>query len=186
MHDPGLAAHRGERFLIRLDAVATESVVLGEHRDLRVLRRGKGCSDHVLRRVAPGAEDITVPLVPGDRVGHRRLDQQDFLVFFRDREHRQRRGRRRRPDGDVGLVVAERRSQRRLRHIRLDLVVLLDHYDPATENLHLAARGVLQAQHESGLGLFAVGFQCSGLAVDVRDPDFIRLREPGRRERSKR
>ena len=61
--------------------------------------------DRVLRGVAAGAEDVAVPLVAGDVVGHRRLHDQDLLALLGDGQHRERGGRRRRTDRNVDLVV---------------------------------------------------------------------------------
>jgi len=64
-----------------------------------------GVGDRVLRGIAAGAEDVPVPLLAGNLVCDRRLDDQDLLVFLGDRKVGQRRGRRGRADGDIGLVV---------------------------------------------------------------------------------
>src|SRR5205814_10148056 len=76
----------GERLLEGGDAVAAEGVVLRQrrHGDALLADRDR-VRDRVLRRVARGAEDVAIPLVAGDLVGHRRLDQQNFLVLFGDR-----------------------------------------------------------------------------------------------------
>src|SRR4029450_11457170 len=78
-----------ERVLERLDAVATERVVLRHRRDRDVaLVERDRVRDRVLRAVAAGAEDVLVPLVAGDRVGDRGLDVGDFLVFLGHRQAR--------------------------------------------------------------------------------------------------
>jgi hypothetical protein len=97
--------------------------------DTPVLVQRHGVGDRVLRAVAAGAEDVLVPLVAGDRVGHGRLDQQDLLVFLGDRQHGQRDAGRRRADGEVDLVVGVGGGQQRLAQVGLALVVLLDHDD---------------------------------------------------------
>src|SRR6185312_13741418 len=112
--------------LERLDAVAAEGVVLRERAERRAGDVGRDrVGDRVLRAVAAGAEDVLVPLVAGDRVGDRGLDEQDLLVLLGDRQHRQRDTGRRRPDGEVGLVVAVRRREQALADVGLALVVLL-------------------------------------------------------------
>jgi hypothetical protein len=84
----------GQRLPERRDAVAAEGVVLRQRRDMDAgLADRHRVRDRVLRRVAAGAEDVAVPLVAGDLVGHRRLDDQDLLVFFGDRQHGDRRRR---------------------------------------------------------------------------------------------
>ncbi len=176
-----------ERVLERLDAVAAERVVLGQRgdRDVVLVER-HGVGDRVLRAVAAGAEDVLVPLVAGDRVGDRRLDQQDLLVLLGHRQQRQRDARRRRADGDVGLVVAVGGREQALADVGLALVVLLDHDDLLAGDGHRAAGGVVEAHHEAGLRLLAVGLERPGLAVDVGDADLaLRLRERRRRERER-
>jgi hypothetical protein len=90
---------------------------------------GHGVADGVLAAVAAGAEDVLVPLVAGDGVGHGGLDQQDLFVFLGHGQHGQRHARRRGADGDVGLVVRVGGGQQALAQVGLALVVFLDHHD---------------------------------------------------------
>ena len=160
-----------------LDAVAAEGVVLRQGGDRHaVLVERDGVGDRVLRAVAAGAEDVLVPLVAGDRVGDRGLDQQDLLVFLGDRQQRQRDARGRRADRDVGLVVAVGGGEQALADVGLALVVLLDHDDLLAGDHHRAAGRVVEAHHQAGLRLLAVGLERAGLAVDVGDADLLALR----------
>jgi hypothetical protein len=143
-----------------LHAVAAEGVVLRQRGDGHAgLVDRHRVGDRVLRAVAAGAEDVLVPLVAGDRVGHGGLDQQDLLVFLGHRQHGQRDARSGRADGQVGLVVGIGGGQQRLAQVRLALVVLLDDHELLAVDHHRAAGGVVQAHHQAGLGLLAVGLQ---------------------------
>src|SRR3546814_17785452 len=73
---------------------------------LALLREGGGGGIGILGRVARGAEDILVPLFAGDGVGHRRLDDQDLLVFLGDRQHGARPARAGGADGELDVIVA--------------------------------------------------------------------------------
>ena len=178
-----------ERVLERLDAVAAERVVLRQRRDRHaVVVDRRRVRDRVLRAVAAGAEDVAVPLLAGDRVGDRGLDQQDLLVLLGDRQQRQRDARRRRADRDVGLVVAVGGREQALADVGLALVVLLDDDDLLAGDGHRPAGGVVEAHHEAGLRLLAVRLERAGLAVDVGDADLAlalrhRQRRSERRER---
>jgi len=78
-----------------LDAVPAERVVLrqGGDRDTVLIERDS-VGDRILRRIAPGAEDVAIPLLAGNLIRDRRLDDQDFLVFLGDRQVRKGGGRR--------------------------------------------------------------------------------------------
>ena len=171
-----LGAGRGQRRLEGGHAVAAEGVVLrqgGDHHAGLAQRHRVG--DGVLRRVAPGAEDVAVPVGAGDAIGHRRLDQQDLLVLGGHRQHGQRHARVHRADGQRHVVVAVGLGQHRAADVGLGLRVLLDHHDLAAEDFHLAAGGVFEPHHEADVGLLGVGLERAGLVVDVRDPDVLRL-----------
>jgi len=120
------------------------------------------------------------PVRNGDAVGHGRLHQQDLLVLLGHRQHGQRHRAGGGADGDVDLVVGVGRGQRRLAHVGLALVVLLDHHQLAAGHGHGAAGGVLQAHVEAHDGLLGVGFQRAGLAGDEGDLHVLAgLRERG-------
>jgi hypothetical protein len=73
-----------------------------------------------------------------------------------------------------------RRREQALADVGLALVVLLDHDDLLAGDRHRAAGRVVEAHHQAGLGLLAVGLERAGLAVDVRDADLaLGLRERG-------
>ena len=171
-----------DRILERLDAVAAEGVVLrqGGQRHAGFVHRHR-VRDRILRTVASGAEDVLVPLLAGDRIGHRRLDQQDLLVLFGHRQHGQRHAGGGRADSQIGLVVGVGGCQQGLAQIGLALVVLLDHHEFLAGHHHGAAGRVVETHHEAGRGLLAVGFERPGLAVDMGDPDFLGLRQCQRR-----
>ena len=125
--------------------------------------------DRVLRGVARGAEDVAVPLVAGDLVGDRRLDDQDLLALLGDGQHRERRGRRGRADRERDAVVLVGFGERGLGDVGLALVVLGDDDDLAPVDRHRALGGVFEAHAQAGLGLLGVGLERAGLAVDQRD-----------------
>ncbi len=163
-----------QRVLERLHAVAAEGVVGadgGDGHSILIDRRRVG--DRILRGIASGAEDIAVPFVARDRIGHGRLDDQDLLVFLGYRQHRQRHAGRGRADGDVGLVVLERRLEQGLAYVGLALVVFQQHYDLVAVDLHRAAGRVIEAQHEAGLGLLGIGFEEPGLVGDQGNFDIF-------------
>ncbi len=169
VHDLGLGADGRQRGLHRGDAVLAEGIVLGERGDADVLvLQGRGGGQRVLRGVARGAEDVAVPLLAGDLVGHGRLDDQQLLVLLGDRQHGERAGRAGGADGDVDLVVAIGLLERGLGEVGLELVVLQDDLDLAAVDFHRALGRVFEAQHEAGLGLTRIGFERTGLAVDQR------------------
>ena len=170
VHDLGVL----ERNFEGLHAVAAEGVVVGQGGDngARCSRSAAALAGGVLRAAAPGAEDVLVPLVAGDRIGHGRLDQQDLLVLLGHRQHGQRDRRCGRADGDVDLVVTIGRGQRGLAHIRLALIVLLDDHQLLAGHHHRAAGGVVQAHVEADDGLLSIGLQRAGLAGDDGDLDF--------------
>ncbi|MNZ91692.1 hypothetical protein D3C78_1106860 [compost metagenome] len=169
-----------DRILEGLDAVAAEGVVLRQRGDCHARAvNGDGIADRILAGIAAGTEDVLVPLVTGDRVGHGRLDQQDLLVLLGHGQHGQRHARSAGPHGDVGLVIRVGRGQLALAQIGLALVVFLYHHQLLAGHRHAAARGVFQAHHQAGLGLLAIGLERAGLAVDVGNADFARLREGG-------
>ena len=101
-------------------------------------------------------------------------DQQDLLVLFRHRQHGQPHRRGRRANGDVHLVIAIGSGQQVLAQIGLALVVFFNDNDLAARHLHGSAGGMVQPHHQAGLGLFAIGFEGAGLAVDVGDADLAR------------
>ena len=66
--------------------VLAEGVVLGDGGDLTPgLGHGQGIGDGVLARVPARAEDVAVPRLARDAVGHRRLDDEDLLELLRPR-----------------------------------------------------------------------------------------------------
>ena len=70
--------------LVGGDAVAAEGVVLGDGGDGHAgLGHGQRVGDGVLPRVPAGAEDVAVPVLAGDAVGHGGLDDQDLLELLR-------------------------------------------------------------------------------------------------------
>src|ERR1017187_4093273 len=161
--------------LERRDEVAAERVVLRERRDVHAgLVEGDGVRDRVLRGIPAGPEDVAVPLVAGDRVGHGRLDDEDLLVLLGHRQHRERDARARRPDSEVGLVVREGRRELGLAHVGLALAVLLDHDQLVAVDHHRAAGPVFQTHHQTGLGLLGIGLERPRLVVDVGDLDVLR------------
>ena len=172
-----------ERVLEGLHAIAAEGIVLRQrrHRHARLVD-GHGVGDGVLAAVAAGAEDVLVPLVAGDGVGHGGLHQQDLLVFLGHGQQGQGHAAGGGADGDVGLVVRVGRGQQALAQVRLALVVLLDHDELLAIDGHAAAGGVVQAHHQAGLGLLAIGLQRTRLAVHVGNADFTGLRERGGRK----
>ena len=127
----------------------------------------------VLRAVAAGAEDVFVPLVTGDGVGHSGLYQQDFFVFFGHWQHGQGYGGGCGAHGQIGFVVAVSGGQQALAQVRLALVVFFNHDQLFASDHHGAAGGVVQAHHETGGGLLAIGLQRAGFAVNVGDLDFF-------------
>ncbi len=170
VHDLGLGADGGQRVLERGHAVLAEGVILGERGDADVLvLQGRRAGQRILGRVARGAEDVAVPLVAGDLVGHGGLDDQELLVLLGNRQHGERRGRRGGADGDVDLVVAIGLLEGGLGEVGLELVVLQDDLDLAAVDFHRALGRVVQAEHEAGLGLARIGLERAGLAVDQGD-----------------
>ena len=160
--------------LERLDEVLAKGVVLGQGGDVHALLvQGHCIRDRVLGGIAPSAEDVTVPLVAGNGIGHGRLHQQDLLVFLRHGQHGQGHPRTRRPDREIGLVVGEGGGQLGLAHIGLALAVLLDHDQLVAVHLHRAASGVVQAHHQAGLGLPGVGLERPRLVVDMGNLDVL-------------
>ncbi len=84
-----------QRLLEGGDAVAAKRIVLGQRRNRDALLADRDrVGDRVLRGITAGAEDVSIPLLAGNLVRDRRLDDQDLLVFLGDREVRQGRGRR--------------------------------------------------------------------------------------------
>ena len=160
----------GQRRLEGRDAVAPEGVVLRQRRDrhARLADRDR-VRDRILRGVAAGAEDVAVPLVAGDLVGDRRLDDQDLLALLGDRQHRERGGRRGRADRERDAVVLIGFGERGLGQVGLALVVLGDEHDLAPVDRHRALGGVFEAEAQAGLGLLGIGLERAGLAVDQRD-----------------
>ena len=141
-----------------------------------------GVADGVLAAVAAGAEDVLVPLVASDGISRSGLYQQDLFVFLGHGQQRQRHAGRRGPHGDIGLVIRVGRCQQALAQVGLALVVPLDHHDFFAVDGHGAAGGVVQAHHQAGLRLLAIGFERTGLAVNVGYADFTRLAEYGGRQ----
>ena len=129
-----------------------------------------------------GAKNVFVPLVARDGVGHSGLHQQNLFVFLGHGQHGKRNARRRGAHGDVCLVVRVGGGQQALAQVGLALVVPLDHHDFFAVDGHGAAGGVVQAHHQAGLRLLAIGFERAGLAVNVGYADFARLAEYGGRQ----
>jgi hypothetical protein len=130
--------------------------------------------------VTPGlpiATAFEIPLLAGNLICDRRLDDQDLLVFLGHRQVRQRRGRRGRADRDIDLVVLIGLGECRLGQIRLALVVLGDDDDLAAVDGHGALGGVFQAHAQAGFGLLGVSLQRAGFSVDQADLQVIRLRD---------
>jgi hypothetical protein len=152
-----------QRLLERRDTVAPERVVLRERRDQHVAlaERHRG-RQRVLGGVARRAEDVAVPFVAGDGIGDRRLHDEELLILFGYRQHRQRRARGRRTDGERHLVVGIGLFEQRLREIGLALIVLGEDHDLAAVHRHRAAGQKFEAEHQAGLGLLGVGFQRPG------------------------
>lgn len=164
----------GECLLEGGDAVAAEGIVLRQrcNGDALLADRDR-IRDRVLRGVARGAEDVAIPLLAGNLVRDRRLDDQDLLVLLGDRENGKRCGRRCRADRDIGLVVLIGFRERGLGEIGLALVVLGDDDDLAAVERHGALGGVFKTHLQAGLGLLGVGLERTGLAVDQRDLEVV-------------
>jgi hypothetical protein len=81
------------------------------------------------------------------------------------------------PTARSDLLVGVGGGQQALGHVRLELVVLLDHDDLLACHLHRAAGGVVQAHLEAGDRLLGVGLQRAGLAGDDGDLHFFGLAE---------
>ena len=113
-----------------------------------------------------GAEDVAVPLLAGDRIGDRRLDDQHLAVLLGHRQHRESRGETSGADGEIDLVVVIGLLQQRLGEIGLQLIVLDDHVDLAAADRHRALGEVFEPHHEAGFGLLGVSLERSGLAGD--------------------
>src|SRR6185295_15584608 len=72
-----------QRFLEGGDAVTAECVVLRQGGDGDALLADRDrVGDRVLRRIASGAENVSVPLLAGNLVRDGGLDDQDLLVFL--------------------------------------------------------------------------------------------------------
>ena len=163
------------------DAVAAKGVILRQRgHDHPFLPQRHRVRDRVLAGIAPGAEDVAVPFAAGDRIGHGGFDDQDALVFFGHGQHRQRDARTGRPDGDMRAVIAEGLRQQGAAQIGAKLAVIFHDADRLAVDLHRAAGGVFQPQHQAGLGLGGIGLQRAGAVVDMGDAD---LGHDGRRQR---
>jgi hypothetical protein len=100
-------------------------------------------------------------------------------VLLGDRQHGDRRGQRRRADGDVGAVVLISLSERAFGEVRLALVVLNDDDDLAPVDFHRPLSGVFEAKLKTCLGLLGVGLQGTGQPVDEGDLEGVGARAPG-------
>jgi hypothetical protein len=106
--------------------------------------------------VRAGPEHVAVPVLPGDAVGHRRLDDQHLLELGGHRQHRDGRCAGRRAHHQVHLVVGVELGDLLLRHVGLELVVLLEDLDLAPQQLLLPRGRVLEAQVEAAPHLLGV------------------------------
>ena len=70
--------------------------------------------DRILRAVAPRPKNIFIPLFARDGISHSRLDQQDFFVFFSDRQHGQCNWRGGGPHRHIRFVITISRRQQAL------------------------------------------------------------------------
>jgi hypothetical protein len=130
------------------------------------------------------AEDVPVPVRPGDGIGHRRLDDQQALEFLGDRKHGECDARRDVSHGDRGVVVAIGFGQQRAAEFGTKLRVLLDDDEASPVDLHRAVRGVFQPEQQTVMRLFRIGFECARLAIDMGDGDVLRPRRSERAHRS--
>ena len=158
--------------LVGGDPVASKGVVLGDRGDQHPgLGDREGVRDRVLPRVPAGPEDVAVPVLAGDAVGHGRLDDQDLLELLGHREDREGRRARCRPHDEVDLVVPIELGHLLLRDVGLQLVVLDQDFDLPPEHGVGAARPVLQAELEAVDRLLRVNLERPGQALHEPDPD---------------
>ncbi len=150
-----------QRILERSNAVAAEGIILRQRRDIEILvgPKRERLRLHVHRRVARGLEDVAIGIGPGQSVGHRRLDQENSLIFGRHGKKRHGHARGRVADGDQRVVVAIGLGQERARHIRLELGVLSDDLDRPALDLHRPVGRIFEAHFETGLGLLRIGLE---------------------------
>ena len=165
MHDLGLL---GE-FLGGLHTIAAKGVVIGQKRDhiARLIQRGGvggGVGGGVLAAVAAGAEDVAVPFVAGDAIGHGGLNQQQLFVFLSHRQHGQRHGTAGGAHREIHFVVCIGGGQGSLAHVGLALVVFLNHHNLAARHLHGATGRIFQAHLETHDGLLGIRLQRTGFA----------------------
>ena len=133
----------GQRLLEGRHAVAAEGVILRQRRDMHPgLADRHRVRNRVLRGIARGAENVAVPLVAGDLIGNRELDDEDLLVLLGHRQHCDGGGGRGSASGDIGAVILISFGKRAFGEVRLALVVLGDDGDLAPVDFHRPLGGV--------------------------------------------
>ena len=154
------------------DAVTAEGVVLGEGGDHHAgLADGERVGDGVLRGIAVDAEDIAVPFVAGDAVGDGAVDDQEFLVFERDRQHCEGDSAGGAADSEVHVLIAIGLGEQVAGDVGLGLAVFFDQLDFAAGDGVGAVGGVFQAELEADGELLGVGLERTGAVGDQRHTD---------------
>jgi hypothetical protein len=77
-------------------------------------------------------------------------------------------------------------SERALGEVRLALIVLGQDDDLAAIDFHRPLGRIFEAQPEAGFGLFGVGLERTGAAMDQGDLQIVRSRGDGGRQHSRR